>query len=122
MTDLTDKEQAHVRTALLFLRRRFGGWASLARALGFQYDTVEKVANARGRSVTASMALRVARLIDTPVDDLLAGRWLPGRTCPHCGCPPADFADEETVVDDRAVREAPPLRDAPRAVTNRRTH
>jgi hypothetical protein len=35
------------------------------------------------------------------IDDLLAGAWLSPRTCPHCGRPPDDFVDEETVVEDR---------------------
>jgi hypothetical protein len=39
------------------------------------------------------------------IDDLLAGALLSSRTCPHCGRPPDDFADEETVVEDRP-REA----------------
>lgn len=99
MTDLTLKEQQHVRTALRFLRLRIGGWEPLAKGLGFQWDTVQKVATGM-RSVTASMALRVARLADAPVDDLLAGRWLSPRTCRHCGHPPDDFEDEETIVGE----------------------
>jgi len=47
----------------------------------------------------------VARLTDVSIDDLLAGTLLSPRTCPHCGRPPDDFADEETVVEDRP-REA----------------
>jgi hypothetical protein len=39
------------------------------------------------------------------IDDLLAGTLLSPRTCPHCGRPPSDFEDEETVVEDRS-REA----------------
>lgn len=101
MTDLDEKEQQHVRTALQYLRRRVGAWKPLADALGFQYDTVEKVANARGRNVTASMAIRVARLAGVGVDDLLSGKYIPGA-CSRCGYRP-DFGDEETVV------ESPPL-------------
>ena len=33
-----------------------------------------------------------------PMDELLAGQWLSPRVCPHCGHPPDDFVDEETVV------------------------
>lgn len=96
--DLDEKEQGHVRTALRFLRRRAGGWAPLSKALGFQPDTLEKVANARGRAATASMALRVARCLGCSVDDLLEGRFLPGA-CPQCGRMP-DFADDPTAIDD----------------------
>lgn len=97
MTDIDEKEQNHVRTALLHLRRRVYGWAPLGKALGFKPDTLEKVANGRGRGVSASMAVRVAKLLGVPIDDLLAGRYLPGA-CPKCGHMP-DFGDEETVVE-----------------------
>lgn len=40
------------------------------------------------------------------IDDLLAGALLSPRTCPHCGRPPDDFVDEETVVADRPREEA----------------
>ncbi|HEX2687870.1 MAG TPA: hypothetical protein VHN14_14685 [Kofleriaceae bacterium] len=46
-----------------------------------------------------ALALRVARLAGVPMDELLAGRWLSPRVCPHCGHPPDDFVDEETVVE-----------------------
>lgn len=84
MTDLTEQEQQYVRTALLFLRRRMMGWAPIAKVLGYQYDTIEKIANARGRAPTGGMAFRVARLVGVPVDDLVSGRFIPGA-CPKCG-------------------------------------
>lgn len=99
MSDLTDKEQRHVRTAIRFLRLRVGASAPVAAALHYQYDTIEKVVNGR-KPVTAALALRVARFADVAIDDLLAGRWLSPRTCPHCGHPPDDFADEETFVGE----------------------
>ena len=102
---LTDKEQRHVRTSIRFLRFKVGGWTPLADALGLKVDSLVKVTNAR-RDVTAKLAYSVARLTDVSIDDLLAGRLLSPRTCPHCGRPPEeDFADEETVVEDRP-REA----------------
>lgn len=67
-------------------------------------DTIGKVLRG-GRSVTASIAYSVARLTDVSIDDLLTGALLSPRTYPHCGHPPDDFVDEETVVEDRA-REA----------------
>ena len=97
MSDLTLTEQKHVRTAIRALRRKVGAWGPLADALHAKYDTIEKVVNGR-RAVTASLAFRVARLAGVPVDDLLAGQYLPGA-CPRCGHLP-DFADEETVVGD----------------------
>lgn len=102
---LTDKEQRHVRTAIRFLRIKVGGWQPLADALGLKVDSLVKVVNARGRDVTARLAYGVARLTDVSIDDLLAGRLLSSRTCPHCGHPPDDFTDEETVVEEKP-REA----------------
>ena len=102
---LTDKDQRHVRTAIRFLRFKVGGWQPLADALGLKVDTLVKIVNARGRDVTAKLAYSVARLTDVSIDDLLAGALLSPRTCPHCGRPPDDFSDEETVVEDQP-REA----------------
>jgi hypothetical protein len=101
VNDLTDKEQRAVRTALRFLRLRAGAWAPLAKALRYEMDSVQKVATGR-KAVTPALALRVARFVDVPMDELLAGQWLSPRVCPHCGHPPEDFVDEETVVTDRA--------------------
>jgi hypothetical protein len=77
-----------------------GAWEPVARALHVEEDTIAKVARGK-RPVTARLAIRVARLIEVGVDDLLAGRHLSSRVCQHCGHPPDDFADEETVVTDR---------------------
>ena len=52
------------------------------------------------RAVTPTMAFRVARFADAPIDALLAGQCVPVGTCPHCGRAP-DFTDEETVISDR---------------------
>lgn len=98
MKDLTLTEQKYVRTVLFHLRRTMGGWKAVAKALGFQYDTVEKTANARGRGVSGSMAIRVARLVGVAFDDLISGRYLPGA-CPRCGYTP-DFADQPTIVEN----------------------
>jgi hypothetical protein len=101
---LTDREQRHVRTALRYMRSRVGGWAPLAAALHMQDESLSKVVSGR-RGVTAKLAFAVARLIEGSIDDLLAGRLLP-KACRHCGRnPEEDFADEETVFEDRP-REA----------------
>jgi transcriptional regulator with XRE-family HTH domain len=103
VSDLTDREQRSVRTTLLFLRVRAGGaWEPVARALHVEEDTIAKVARGR-RPVTARLAIRVARLVGVGVDELLAGNHLSSRVCPHCGHPPDDFVDEETVVTDRVL-------------------
>jgi plasmid maintenance system antidote protein VapI len=98
MNDLTTKEQKAARTALRFLQLRVGTWAPLAKALRYEWDSIQKVATGK-KAVTPALALRVARFAGVPMDDLLAGRWLSARVCPHCGHPPDDFEDEETVVE-----------------------
>lgn len=91
-----------MRTALRFLRVRAGAWGPVAKALKIEEDSVSKVACER-RAVTASLALRVARFVGIPLDDLLAGTWLSPRVCRHCGHPPDDFGDESTVVEGLAA-------------------
>lgn len=104
MTDLDEKEQINVRATLNFLRGQVGGTTgTLAKALNFKPQTVNRVLKGTD-AVTASMAFRVARLLDASLDGLLAGRYRPGA-CPKCGhmpgyLPPADFADESTLVED----------------------
>ncbi len=95
MSDLTLSEQKHVCTGLRVFRRRLGAWTSVAEALKFSRVTLKLTLSGR-RPVTATMAFRAARLLNVPIDDLLAG--LPGA-CPRCGYMP-DFTDEETVVGD----------------------
>lgn len=83
MSDLTTQEQDHVRAALRFLRARFGGWQHVATALRFKVVTVQKVGT--GLPVSASMAVRVARLASVGLDALLAGEYPPAGACPTCG-------------------------------------
>jgi hypothetical protein len=81
--DLTKEEEARVRAALRFLRTRVGGWAPLAKVLGFKETTIANVVG--GRTVSASLAFRVARFVKVSVDDLLAGNFPAPGACPHCG-------------------------------------
>ena len=82
-SDLTRKEQEHVRAAIRFLHTRFGTWEMVAKALRFKRKTIQEAVY--GATVSASVAFRVARVAGTPIDDLLAGRFPPKGTCPHCG-------------------------------------
>lgn len=50
MSDLTAKEQKAVRTALRFLRLRVGAWGPLAKALRYEWDSIQKVATGKRRS------------------------------------------------------------------------
>jgi hypothetical protein len=82
-SDLSGQEQAHVRTALRFLRARCGGWEPLAKVLRFKRTTLSKLGGKC--AVGPTVAFRVARLAGVGVDDLLAGRFPAPGTCPHCG-------------------------------------
>jgi len=84
--DLTEAEQAHVRTALQYLRRRCGGWMGLAPVLGYQRKTLSEIAH--GTAVTPTLAFRVARFSHVTMEDLIAGRFPPAGTCLHCGREP----------------------------------
>ena len=96
MSDLDEKEQMKVRAALRYLRQKVGAWAPVAETLHCAIGTMDKVVHGRSR-VSASLAFRVARLLEVTIDDLLAGRYLPPGACPHCGHMP-DFTDEDTQV------------------------
>lgn len=86
MTDLTKEEQAAVRGALQFLRRRFGGWGPLGKALKMRDSTLAHVGS--GKAVGPLIAFRVARFARVTVDDLLVGKFPAEGTCPYCGhCP-----------------------------------
>lgn len=96
--DLTDDQQQNVRTAILYLRWRTGSWKPVAKALRYQYDTVEKVANERGRPVTPTMAFRVANALGVTFDDLISGRILP-HACPNCGYVQAESDGTSSGID-----------------------
>lgn len=95
-SDLTFQEQKNVRTAIRYLRFRIGTWEPLAKALHLAADTLEKSTNGR-RSISANVAVRVARFAGINFDDLIAGKFAPEGTCPHCGHPP-DFNDDDATV------------------------
>jgi hypothetical protein len=99
MPDLTKEEQQRVRAALHYLRRCVGGWKPLADALHYSPDSLEKIANARGRTfVTPKLAFRTARFVDVGIDDLLGGRFRPGA-CPRCGYLPDPETDPTHAED-----------------------
>jgi hypothetical protein len=81
VSDLTTGEQKNVPAALGFLRARTGGWKPLARALHTHPLTLSQ----RKLPISASLAVRVARLAGIGVDDVLTGKYPPAGTCPHCG-------------------------------------
>jgi hypothetical protein len=82
--DLTLEEQEHVRNALQFLRLKLGGWRALTKLLRFEETTLIKSGNG-SRTVTASMAFRIARVVGVSVDDLVRGKFPEAGMCPRCG-------------------------------------
>jgi len=84
MNDLTQEEQDRVRVAIRFLRIRFGKAMLLAKALGFRASTIRRVLEGRDM-VSPTMVIRVARLAQVAIDDVLAGKYPAKGMCPHCG-------------------------------------
>ena len=79
----TAQEQENIRRALRFLRIRSGGWGPLAKALRLTASTINHMA---GREkVSARLALRLAWFAGVSVEDMMAGKYPPEGTCPHCG-------------------------------------
>lgn len=82
--ELTAEETTHVRAAIVFLRQRRGGWRQLAEAMGVNEKTLSNTATV-GKTISAAMAIRAARVAEVSTDDVLEGRFpLPGA-CPVCG-------------------------------------
>jgi hypothetical protein len=88
VSDLTKEEQANVRAALRFLHARCGTWLATAKALHAHVPTLRRVA--KDRTVSPTMAVRVARFAGVGVDDVLTGKFPPPGMCPHCGALPDD--------------------------------
>jgi hypothetical protein len=84
--DLTIEEQARGRAALKFARTRAGGWDAVAKGTRLSRKTLEHVAY--GRTVTATVVVRLARFVGVPVDSIIDGTWPPPGVCLHCGQSP----------------------------------
>lgn len=82
-TDLTKQEQEHVRAALRGLCLRVGNQRQTIIALGIDVRTLRSVLN--GGHVTASVAFRLARLLQASIGELVTGRYVPPGPCPYCG-------------------------------------
>lgn len=83
-SDVTPEESAHVRAALVYLRTRSGGWAQIAKVLGFRSKHLCEVGGGKA-GASAALVFRIARLAQVGVDDVLTGRYPAANACPHCG-------------------------------------
>jgi hypothetical protein len=83
VSDLTKVEQENVRVALRVLRGRHGA-KMVGRLLRAAPEYLRTLHAGHGE-VTASLAVRVARLAEVGVDDVLTGRFPPAGVCRHCG-------------------------------------
>jgi DNA-binding XRE family transcriptional regulator len=98
MAALSHEEARNVVLALRVLRARLGTQKELARSLGLSQQWL--VSLMRGYvSPSVGVALRVARLADVPMDDVLAGRFPACGTCPNCGHRLPTFTDETTIAE-----------------------
>lgn len=84
VADFTKAEEAHVRGALNFLRRRCGTWGTLGQAVRLSATSLCMIARGH-RAVPAVLVVRLARLAGVGVDDMLAGNFPAPGTCPYCG-------------------------------------
>jgi transcriptional regulator with XRE-family HTH domain len=96
--DFTLAEQASLRNALYFARAKMGSWRRLAQVLHYEDKHVSQIASGL-RNVTPTVALRVAKLLNVPVEALATGRFPPPGTCPRCGfCVPLDNEFRKTAT------------------------
>ncbi len=82
--DLDFKEQQNIRTTLLVLKNKIGTWKPLARAMGFEPETLGKVVVGR-RGVTVKLAFQVAHFVERSFDDVIAGKAMGGMGNPGAG-------------------------------------
>jgi hypothetical protein len=82
--DLSRDEQRNVLDMLRALRARFGNWFSVERALPMSHS--QRVEMTEGRAdVSATIAFRIAKLLEVSLHDVIQGVALPKSTCLHCG-------------------------------------
>ena len=74
-----------MRAAMAYLGARHGDLRKLARLMNASHGTVR---NAMHRTVSAGIALRVARVAGTTMEELISGAWLPKGVCRRCGREP----------------------------------
>jgi hypothetical protein len=110
-SDLNPAEQEHVRALLRMLRAKLGSWRGVQHALPLvQLALGGHVGPDRGER---DDRVRVARLLDATISQVLTGQALPPGTCRHCGRPNergvvsrrTGRADGDTIPDDPMTSE-----------------
>ncbi len=86
MSDLSNREQDHVRAGLGLLHQIEGSWPAVARKLSMSVSNTDAVRTGQ-KSASVLMAFRVARALDCKVDALLEGNLPASPPCPRCGRP-----------------------------------
>ena len=85
MSRLSPEEEAAVRLALNVLRTQHGGeWKAVAAALRSNKRTITKLMCFE-RRITATYALRIARLLREPLASVQTGAFMANHQCPSCG-------------------------------------
>jgi hypothetical protein len=74
---LTKEEQQHTTAALHLLHIRFGTWALLSKALGFERSTMKNVLK-DVNDVSVNMAYRAAKVAGATFDDVTNQRSVSG--------------------------------------------
>jgi len=82
--ELTIAEQHNVRAIVLKLRAEYSSWKALAAALGVNRITLVRAQPGK-QAPTVGLALRVARLVGLPIDDVLRGVFAKLGRCLMCG-------------------------------------
>jgi hypothetical protein len=82
---ITKEEEAHIRATLAFLHAKIGSWARVAKIVRSRRRTLRRVRAGRRIRTLRALARRLAKIVGVTTADLLAGRFPPPGTCPHCG-------------------------------------
>lgn len=82
---LTAEEVRHARAALRNTARAYGGFACLAAVMGLTVDALHAASGNRGRNLSGTFALRLARAAGVSVEAVLTGVLGIAGRCPTCG-------------------------------------
>lgn len=81
---LDDEQTVNVGAAMQALKTKLGSWKDLAASIGVSKQTMNRLAHGHTKP-SAGLALRLARLAEVPVEDVLSGKYAKAVLCPHCG-------------------------------------